>query len=149
MARPERYRVRLLMGGVAPLVIATLGYFPGFLLGGEDLPGPAFLEWRRWCMTPDFLFGGPPLAGKAHFGAFRAAPRFAQIEDDVWATPRAVEAMARRFTGAAERSVWPIRLADTGACRIGHHGFFRSEFRETLWKPAVDWLDEGARPGRV
>jgi predicted alpha/beta hydrolase len=145
MAVPERYRVRLLMGGFGPLVVATLGYLPGALMGGEDLPGPAFLEWRRWCMTPDFLFDDATLAESGNFAAFRAPMRFAQIEDDVWATPAAVEALARRFTGAAERSTWTIRLADADAGRIGHHGFFRSEFRETLWRPAVDWLDEGCR----
>jgi predicted alpha/beta hydrolase len=141
MASPERWRVRILMGGFAPLVIATLGYLPGALMGGEDLPGPAFMEWRRWCMTPDFLFGDATLAEKANFETLRAPVRFAQIEDDAWATPAAVAALARRFTGAAARSTWTIRLADAGARRIGHHGFFRSDFRATLWPPAVDWLD--------
>ena len=141
MAAPERYRVRLLMGGFAPLAIAVRGYFPGALMGGEDMPGPAFLEWRRWCMTPEFLFGDATLAERANFASFRAPMRFAQIEDDAWATPAAVEALACRFTGAAERSLWTIRLADAGARRIGHHGFFRPEFRDTLWRPAADWLD--------
>jgi predicted alpha/beta hydrolase len=141
MASPERYRVRLLMGGFGPLVIAARGYFPGALMGGEDMPGPAFLEWRRWCMTPEFLFGDETLAERANFASFSAPMRFAQIEDDVWATPAAVEALAYRFTGAAERSLWTIRLADAGTLRIGHHGFFRSEFRDTLWRPAVDWLE--------
>jgi predicted alpha/beta hydrolase len=141
MASPERYRVRLLMGGFGPLVIAARGYFPGALMGGEDMPGPAFLEWRRWCMTPEFLFGDETLAERANFASFSAPMRFAQIEDDAWATPAAVEALAYRFTGAAERSLWTIRLADAGTRRIGHHGFFQSEFRDTLWRPAVDWLD--------
>jgi predicted alpha/beta hydrolase len=149
MARPERYRVRLLMGGVAPLVIAAFGYFPGVLLGGEDMPGPAFLEWRRWCMTPDFLFGDATLPERENVGSFRAPVRFAQIEDDAWATPAAVAALASRFTGASERSGWTIRPADAGVRKIGHHGFFRSDVRETLWKPAVDWLDEGAEAPSV
>ena len=141
MAAPERYRVRLLMGGFAPLIIAARGYFPGALMGGEDMPGPAFLEWRRWCMTPEFLFADETLAERANFASLGAPMRFAQIEDDAWATPAAVEAMACRFTGAAERSLWTIRLADAGARRIGHHGFFRAELRDTLWRPAADWLD--------
>jgi predicted alpha/beta hydrolase len=141
MAVPERWRVRILMGGLGPLVVAALGYLPGPLLGGEDLPGPAFLEWRRWCMTPDFLFGDATLPETSGFAAFRAPIRFAQIEDDVWATPAAVAALAGRFTGAADRSSWTIRLADAGAGKMGHYGFFRPGFRDTLWAPAVDWLD--------
>jgi predicted alpha/beta hydrolase len=141
MAFPERYRVLLAMGGLAPLVVAVRGCFPGVLLGGEDMPGPAFLEWRRWCMSPGFLFDDPSLAEAANFARFRAPVRFAQVEDDTWATPAAVEAMAARFTGSSDRSIWPIRLADSGSRGIGHHGFFRSEHRNTLWPAALVWLD--------
>jgi predicted alpha/beta hydrolase len=142
MSFPERYRVLLAMGGLAPVVIRVRGYFPGVLMGGEDMPGPAFLEWRRWCMSPGFLFDDPTLLETANFARFRAPVRFAQVEDDTWATPAAVEAMARRFTGSTDLSFWPIRLADSGARRIGHHGFFRSEHHATLWPAALEWLDE-------
>jgi predicted alpha/beta hydrolase len=141
MAVPERYRVRLLMGVVAPLIIRARGYFPGKYMGGEDLPAPAFLEWRRWCLSPGFLFDDATLAEASNISCLRAPVRFAQIEDDTWATPAAVEAMAARFTGSADRSIWHIRLADTGARRIGHHGFFRSEHLDTLWRSAAEWLD--------
>ena len=141
MANPERYRVRLLMGGFGPLVVAALGYLPGRLMGGEDMPGPAFLEWRRWCMTPDFLFGDRTLTETFNFARFSAPVRFAQVEDDVWGTPAAVEAIASHFTGTCDRSLWRIRLAEAGADKIGHHGFFRDQFRDTLWREACAWLD--------
>src|SRR5262245_19350212 len=67
MASPERYRVWLLMGYVAPVLARARGYFPGSLMGGEDLPGPAFLEWARWCMMPGFLFDDLTLCETAHF----------------------------------------------------------------------------------
>jgi predicted alpha/beta hydrolase len=141
MAVPERYRVLLGMGGLGPLIVRARGYFPGFILGGEDMPGPAFLEWRRWCMSPGFLFDDPTLPEAANFAGLRAPVRFGQVEDDTWATSAAVEAMAARFTGATERSIWRIRLANAGARRIGHHGFFRSEHRNTLWSAALKWLN--------
>lgn len=141
MARPERYRVWLLMGYVAPVLGRILGYFPGFLMGGEDLPGPAFLEWARWCMMPGFLFDDPTLSETANFAHFRAPIRFAQIEDDPWGTPAAVGDMASHFTGSTERSIWTVRLVDAGSARIGHVGFFRSDFRDTLWPLAANWLD--------
>jgi predicted alpha/beta hydrolase len=141
MRGPERYRVRLMMGLVARPIVRTLGYFPGALLGGENMPGPAFLEWTRWCMTPEFIFGDPTLTEVRHFATLRAPIRFAQIEDDVWGTPAAVGHMAAHFTANSERSIWRIRLADAEATRIGHLGFFRSEFRGTLWPLAAAWLD--------
>jgi len=140
LTSPERYRVRVLMGVVAPVVIRLVGHLPGWMMGGEDMPGPAFLEWTRWCMDPEFLFGDPTLAEVAYLAQFRAPIRFAQIEDDIWGTPAAVAHIASHFTGNTERSTWPIRLADTGAKRIGHHGFFRDQFRATLWPAAYAWL---------
>jgi len=96
MAVSEGYRVRVLMGVAGPMIVRARGYLPGVLMGGEDMPGPAFLEWRRWCMTPDFLFGDDALTEKSNFARFNAPIRFAQVEDDVWGTLAAVEAIARR-----------------------------------------------------
>jgi predicted alpha/beta hydrolase len=140
MAVPERYRVRVLMALAAPLIVRTMGYFPGILMGGEDMPGPAFLEWGGWCMQPEFIFSDPTLTETRHLAHFRAPIRFAQIEDDVWGTPAAVDHMASHFTANVERTTWRIRLADTRARKIGHLGLFRSEFRDTLWPAAYAWL---------
>lgn len=144
MSSPERYRVRIMMGSVAPVLVRLAGYFPGWLMGGEDMPGPAFLEWTRWCMHPQFIFGDPTLTETKYLAQFRAPIRFAQIEDDIWGTPDAVEHIAGHFTANVERSIWSIRLADAGAARIGHHGFFRVQFRGTLWPAAHAWLVQQA-----
>lgn len=140
MAAPERYRVLILMGFVAPLLVRALGYFPGRLMGGEDMPASAFLEWARWCRTPDFIFGDPTLTETRHFNHFTAPVRFAQIADDPWGTPTAVANMARHFTASAERSFWTIVPSDVAARKIGHLGFFRPEFRDKLWPAAEAWL---------
>ncbi len=141
MRSPERYRVRILMGSMAPPIVHLLGYLPGVLMGGEDMPGPAFLEWARWCMLPEFIFGDASLSEVCHFASLSAPVRFAQIEDDVWGTPSAVGHMASHFTANRERSIWPIALTEAKASKIGHLGFFRSEFRATLWPRAAAWLD--------
>jgi predicted alpha/beta hydrolase len=145
MRSPERYRVRFLMGSAAPPVVRLLGFFPGVLMGGENMPAPAFLEWTRWCMLPDFIFGDPTLSEVRHFATLKAPVRFAQIEDDVWGTPAAVGHMASHFSANSERSIWRVSLAEAKAKRIGHLGFFRSAFRPTLWSSAAAWLEGSAR----
>lgn len=142
MAVPERYRVRVLMGMIGVPVARTLGYLPGFLMGGEDMPGPAFIEWAGWCMTPEFLFSDKTLVETSNYARFRAPIRFAQIEDDVWGTPAAIEHIAKHFKASVDHSIWQVRLSDANATKIGHHGFFRSEFRDTLWADAAAWLDD-------
>jgi predicted alpha/beta hydrolase len=140
MAAPERYRVRLLMRLAGPAVIWAKGYFPGVLMGGEDLPGPAFLEWMGWCMQPEFLFGDETLPERRHFAAFRAPIRFAQVADDPWGTAAAVGHMAEHFSASVDRSIWSVTPAEAGVKKIGHFGFFRPDLRDTLWRAAAEWL---------
>lgn len=136
----EKWRVLAMMGTFAPLVLATRGYMPGALMGGEDMPAPAFEEWRRWCLDPDFLFGDETLPERGNIAAFQAPIRFLQFADDPWGTPASVGDMAARFHGSADRQVIPVSPREVGAPRIGHMGFFRPEFRQKLWRPHLDWL---------
>jgi predicted alpha/beta hydrolase len=145
MAAPERYRVLVLMGYASPPIVWAMGYLPGVLMGGEDMPARAFLEWRGWCMQREFLFGDPALAETRNFPNLKAPLRVAQISDDPWGTEAAVAHMTAHYTGSADRSVWRITPAEAGVAKIGHFGFFRPEMRETLWRVAVDWLEA---PGR-
>jgi len=147
MAAPEKWRVAALMRFAGPLAVRLKGYFPGVLMGGEDMPGPAYLEWMRWCMTPEFLFADETLPERAHFAAFRAPVRFVQVADDPWGTEAAVGHMAAHFTASVDRSMWRLAPADAGVAAIGHFGFFRPELRSTAWRQAADWLLPGNRPG--
>jgi predicted alpha/beta hydrolase len=140
MASPEKFRVRLLMGGLGRPLVRALGYFPGVLMGGEDLPGPAFLEWTSWCMTPQFLFGDATLPERANFQHFTAPMRCIQVADDPWGTPAAVAHMTEHFTASRDRVIWQVTPEEAGVAKIGHFGFFRPELRETLWPRAADWL---------
>jgi predicted alpha/beta hydrolase len=140
MAAPERYRVRLLMRFLAPPVVWAKGYFPGVLMGGEDLPGPAFLEWMGWCMEPEFLFGDETLPERRHFPELRAPIRFVQVADDPWGTPAAVGHMAKHFSASVDRSIWRVTPTEVGVQKIGHFGFFRPDLRDRLWQQAATWL---------
>lgn len=140
MAGLERYRVALLMGYVAPPFVRALGYFPGVLMGSEDLPRDVFLEWAHWVMTPHFLFGDETLTSHRHFATLKAPMRFAQIEDDLWVTDEGVRHLMGQWPAATERSIWHVTCADAGGAKIGHLGFFRAAFHDTLWPKAAEWL---------
>lgn len=140
LASPEKYRVRVMMGWVAPLALRVFGYMPGRWLGGEDMPAPAFLEWRRWCMTPGFLFDDATLPERGNFLLLRAPLRVAQIADDPWGTPAAVQHMTEHFAASTNRSIWRVTPEEAGVQKIGHFGFFRPDLRTTLWREAADWL---------
>ena len=124
---------------VLPLVPRLLGYFPGSRLGfGEDLPRDATIEWASWCRNPKYLVGA--LGVEREYARFTAPLRLYAISDDRFAPPRAVEALAALYPNG-KTTVRKIRPENVGAQRIGHFGFFREQFRDSLWREARDWLE--------
>ena len=114
------------------------GYVPGWLGIKEDLPGGVTREWAAWCRRPGFLFQG-------HDERRRGFERFAKpflaysFADDDYAPRAAVKSLldAYREARVDHRHVTP---REVGAPAIGHFGFFRERFRETLWRESAAWL---------
>ncbi|MBS0532077.1 MAG: alpha/beta fold hydrolase [Proteobacteria bacterium] len=141
MTSPERYRVYALLNFVGVPLTRLLGYAPGRMGLGLDLPKGVFLQWVRWVMSERYMFDDSALHALANFSNYRGALRALCISDDPWATRPAVELLCSAF-----KSVTPeidtIRPDEVGAASIGHFGFFRPEHRDTLWRGAAEWLEE-------
>jgi len=137
---PERYRVYVMMRFLGVPIAHALGYVPGRLGIGEDVPRDVFLEWTEWVRKPRYFFDDPTLTALDNFPRFRGAMRAICLTDDPWATPRAVDLLCSGFTGTMAERV-DVHPRDVSAARIGHFGFFRIEHRDTLWRAAADWLD--------
>ena len=122
-----------------PLVSRLRGYFPGSRLGfGEDLPAGVAIEWARWCRNPRYLVGD--LGVEDAYARFRAPLRAYAISDDPFAPRTAVDALGRLYPN----SKWetrPVAPRDLGVKSIGHFGFFRERFRDSLWRETADWLE--------
>ncbi|MGE5640710.1 MAG: hypothetical protein ACM30H_11520, partial [Clostridia bacterium] len=132
----------LLVRGLLPAATKLYGYFPGSLLRqGEDLPPGVALEWSQWCRNPAYLVGA--LGAQSQAAKLRAPYRLYAISDDFYAPRPAAEALLRLLPNAKTemRFVEPREL---GVERIGHFGFFRERFRDTLWREAADWLERAA-----
>lgn len=141
MAGLERYRIAALMRVFLPLTVKALGYVPARLSGfGEDLPGGIAREWASWILNPESLWGVLPAAETAPARRFHAPMTFVRFSDDPWATERDTQRIADRFP-AAKRAIRVLRPSEAGGQPIGHLGFFRSRFAQTLWPRAIAWLD--------
>jgi predicted alpha/beta hydrolase len=136
---PENWRIYLLFRFVAIPLAQAFGYMPGRLGLGVDLPRGVFLEWAHWCLLPRYMFDDPTLLELANYPNYHGALRAIGLADDKWAPPKAIAGLLAGYTGTAPEHL-TIRPSDVGAPKIGHFGFFRSEFRDTLWRPAADWL---------
>ncbi len=128
---PRKWAMAGLWYGLMPGVTKALGYFPGALGVGADLPKEVALEWARWCRSRDFFLAhGITRDGYARL----ALPMLAfSFSDDTYAPKAAVDALHALYVGAqVERRHLDPR--DLGVKSVGHFGFFREQFRKTLWE---------------
>jgi len=150
-ARPTMY---LLWHVMMPCLTRALGYFPGRRLHLlEDLPAGVALEWanRR---RPDFWWnlkgqdGGLDIARvdeiRARFLAIRAPTLALRFTDDPFATEAATSRVLGLFQNCPATPL-VITPSEAHEAKIGHFGFFRSRFSDTLWPRIAGWLRVDAR----
>jgi predicted alpha/beta hydrolase len=114
------------------------GYVPARVFGqGEDLPAGVAREWASWCRHPGYIVGA--LGAQAAYARFAAPIRAYAVADDGYAPPAAVEAFLQ-FYPNAPRKVEKVAPEQLGG-PIGHFGFFRERFKDSLWKQAADWME--------
>lgn len=114
---------------------------PRWLGIGAPIPSSCFRDWARWCRMRNYFFDDPGLPETARFAEVRTPILMIGLTDDRWATPRGVADFAARHPNARVEQRW-LSPTDAGGA-IGHLGFFRSRFSQTLWPPLIRWLITG------
>lgn len=115
---------------------------PKWMRLGEPIPATVFRDWARWCSMPDYFFDDPGLPETARFIDVRTPILSLRMTDDPWGTERAVVSLMKHYGSAPVERRW-ISPKDAGGA-VGHLGFFRSRFTETLWPPFLAWLLDGS-----
>lgn len=144
----ERMELALLWKTVVPVATAAWGYLPGRLGLGEDLPSGVAREWAIWCSSEEYLMAHH-MDARERFARFEPSVLFYSFTDDPFAPRRAVNALIDRLVTARidHRRVSPD---DHGGASIGHFGFFKRRFRDTLWSESRTFLLDsvtGSPPG--
>jgi predicted alpha/beta hydrolase len=136
----SRAKLALTWGAVIPALTTAFGYLPGRVGLGEDLPKGVAAQWARWCQSPDYFIVDHPDAAE-RLARFDRPLRAYTFTDDDYAPEGAVENLLRRLESAPlDRR--HIRPSEVGKAAIGHFGFFRRGFRDTLWTEAKGFLDD-------
>lgn len=137
---PGNYVKLFFMHAVVPAVSHAMGYFPAGVFGlGEDLPSGVAREWARWCRSRHYLYGDERLTTRDNFHHFEGPIFSMGFSDDSFAPRPATEALLG-FYPNAQSELRLVSPRDVGVERIGHFGFFRESFRETLWPTTLKWL---------
>ena len=122
---------------LVPLATRLCGYFPGRALKKVgDLPSGVILQWRRWCLHPAYSVGAEGAAVAQSYGAVRFPVLALSMADDELMTLRGTHNLVNLYANT-ERLVESISPAELKVRRIGHFGFFRDQFRQSLWPRAV------------
>lgn len=139
---PRKYFMALLWYVLIPTLTRLFSYLPGKNVGlGEDLPAGVALEWARWGQNPNYIVDrdGKPI--RDYFKTFTAPMLVYSFEDDIYAPKRTVEGLLS-FYSQAKITHQHVSPQDLGVASISHFGFFREQFRSSLWRETADWLKE-------
>jgi predicted alpha/beta hydrolase len=117
--------------GLAPVVLRTLGYWPGRMGVGHDLPPGVAWDWRNWSVQRDYLFADASLDLIA-YAQFSGSLLALHFHDDLdFAPPDTVRDLVKRFPSAHARiQEYNPRLQ--GHQSVGHFGFFQKKNAD-LW----------------
>ncbi len=134
----ERARASLLFRAVIPAATRAVGFFPGAIIGSEDLPPGIARDWARWGRSPRYVLSEEP-SSVVGFARLDLPVMLVGLTDDTqYAPPASIDALADALPSArVERATFSP--ADAGA-PIGHFGYFRSRHRDTLWPHATTYL---------
>lgn len=138
-----RRQAPLLWHVLTPLLCRMFGYFPGRRIGVlGDIPRGAMEQWRRWCLTPDYLLTGEPGARDAYARARYPVLALTFSDDELL-----LEAGSRMLHDAYQTAQVDYRVLHPeqfGLRRIGHFGFFRQDQEAVLWPLVSAWLAQQA-----
>lgn len=131
----RRLWVGLIMHGLIPGFVRSVGHVPGWAGLGEDLPPGVAMQWARWCRSPEYLLSELPHLRDA-LASYRGPLLALTFDDDSLAPPANVRWLLQRWQGA-QLEHRHIDVDTLPLDRVGHFGFFRSSAAASLW-PQVD-----------
>ncbi|MCU0470214.1 MAG: alpha/beta fold hydrolase [Arcicella sp.] len=127
-----------------PISNLLFGYVAAKRLGlMEDLPKQIVLDWRNWCSVPEYFFNEKYYAESAQKGFYKelAFPiKVYWTTDDPISNVRSVPMFWKHVNSTGGIHIESITPQEIGEKEIGHFGFFRKKFKQTLWTKALEDL---------
>ncbi|HEY0651839.1 MAG TPA: alpha/beta fold hydrolase [Chryseosolibacter sp.] len=129
----SKWKNLFLLSVVMPFSNAVWGYTNAkFFKQGENYPKGPSLQWRRWCLHPNY-FAIENLRSLKPFAEFSGPIRSYYFTDD----PIANEATAKKLLAAYTNSNTVLikkKPSDYQQASIGHTGFLSRKFRSSFWQ---------------
>ncbi|WP_297513847.1 alpha/beta fold hydrolase [Flavobacterium sp.] len=101
---------------------------------GENLPKGVAIQWRNWCINPNYFDDHFQKSNtRLFFDKLTIPLKSIQITDDPIANEITCNKILKYYN-AAKIEIEKIRPEQLGVKKIGHTGFFSRQFKDTLWK---------------
>lgn len=129
----EKSKMYVIWNILFPILTRFFGFFPGKRLGiMEDLPKSMALEWRKWCVSPNYLFDHIHEASLNYSKLTCEIHSYSAIDDN-YAPKEAVDWMTSKYINSTinRKHLIPKEIDSP---KIGHFGFFKASMRSTIWK---------------
>lgn len=126
---------------VVPIVMKLVGYFPGKRIRKVgDLPRGVMAQWRRWCLAREYVVGAEGEQVRAAYASVDIPILSLSFSDDEMMSAQGVRSLHSLYASAPVeyRRISPHEI---GVQQIGHFGFFRPQFEQTLWPIVKEWLE--------
>lgn len=136
----ERFKMFTFWHVLIPTLTPLFGYFPAKKFGlFENLPQQMAYQWQRWGKHKDYMLSEFNFEN-LQFKNFNKHLLAISFPKDEYATKVAVDWLAKQFTNAniERRHIIPKEL---GISNVGHFGFFRSKFKDSLWEITHNWIE--------
>jgi predicted alpha/beta hydrolase len=111
----------------------------------EDLPKNITNTWREWCSVPEYFFDPKYYERDAKQGFFKELFTPIQIywtSDDTIARGKNVYDFWKHVESRGGVKIDCLEPKNLGVKEIGHFGFFRKKFKDTIWVLALNKLNE-------
>ena len=133
----------LLFCHIIPLLTWQRSNFPAKLVGfsSVDIPAGVVRQWSRWGRSPRYLFD---YIEPDDFKRYRQLdmPLLAiTFDDDYKLGPKLPADKILSFFDNVKLTRRHIKPAEYSKDHIGHFGFFKEEFKSSLWREIAEWLD--------
>lgn len=139
----ERFKMITFWYVLIPVLTPLFGYFPAKKIGlFENLPKLVAYQWSGWgkykaYMLSEFNFE------ELQFKNYKNNLLALSFPKDQFASKSSVDWLTKQFKNAHidRRHIIP---SDLGIPNIGHFGFFRPQFKDSLWQIAHTWIEDNS-----
>ena len=128
-----RQKVPIFWYLAAPILTPIFGYFPGKRLKMvDDLPKGVIKQWRQWCLHPQYMMGVEGERMRMRYASVKTPITALSFTDDDFMSERNTEQIHSFYTQASKKM---LRIApkEIDQTHIGHFGFFKEQFKDSLW----------------